>query len=89
MKKVILAAVLAAMVLGFAGCGDDVKTVEYYNEHTDERDAKITECLNNPGQAKGDPNCVNATTAKMHSGKGFDPSVAPSGTRYQNFGQSK
>lgn len=91
MKKVILSAVLAAMVLNFTGCGEqeEVKTVDYYKEHEAERKAKIEECKNNPGELRGTPNCINATTAKMHSGKGFNPSAAPSGTRYQNFGQPK
>lgn len=47
----------------FTGCSEDVKTVEYYKEHTDERKAKIGECRNNPGGMKGDPNCHNAFVA--------------------------
>ncbi len=85
MKKVILSAVLAAMVLSFTGCGEDVKTVEYYKEHPDERDAKISECLNNPGQANDDANCANAGSAKLHSGIPIEPGKAPDGRRYENF----
>lgn len=85
MKKVILNAVLAAMVLSFAGCGEETKTVEYYNKHTDERDAKISECMNNPGGHKGDANCVNAAQAKLHSGIPVEPGKSPDGKIYQQY----
>lgn len=75
--------ILASIV--FTGCGQDVKTVEYYQEHTAERDVKISECMNNPGQAKDDPNCVNAGSAKLHSGIAIEPGKAPDGRRYENF----
>lgn len=70
MKKVILGAFLAAMVLNFTGCGEkeEVKTVEYYKEHADERKAKIEECKNNPGELRGTPNCTNAIAAYRSSG---------------------
>jgi len=73
------------LAIVFTGCGEDVKTVEYYQEHTAERDAKISECLNNPGQAKDDPNCANAGSAKLHSGIAIEPGKAPDGRRYENF----
>ncbi|MDD4883057.1 EexN family lipoprotein [Sulfuricurvum sp.] len=59
------------LAIAFTGCGQDVKTVEYYKEHTDERDAKISECLNNPGTAQGDAGCINAATAERHSTDGI------------------
>lgn len=85
MKKVILSAVLAVMILSFAGCGDDIKTVEYYKEHIAERDAKISECMNNPGGHKGDANCVNAAQAKLHSGVAVEPGKSPDGKIYQQY----
>lgn len=38
----------------------DVKTVDWYSEHKEERDRLLRECNNNPGQLRRDPNCVNA-----------------------------
>lgn len=63
--------IFLAIAFTFTGCGQDVKTVEYYKEHTDERDAKISECLNNPGTAQGDAGCINAATAERHSTDGI------------------
>ena len=38
-------------------CGEEeTKTVEYYKEHNGEREAKITEYGNNPGELKDSPN---------------------------------
>lgn len=67
-----------------SGCSD-TKTVEYYQEHLAERDAKISECLNNPGQAKDDPNCANAASAKLHSGLPIEQGKVPDGKRYQQY----
>jgi outer membrane lipoprotein SlyB len=76
MKKVILSGVIAAMIFGFAGCNNQtVNTVDYYKTHDTEREAKITECKNNPGGMKDDPNCINAFVA--HSQGGIKPHVHP------------
>lgn len=83
MKKVILSAVLAAMVLSFAGCGDDVKTVEYYKEHADERIEKIAECRNNPGGMKDDPNCKNAFVG--HSAANYKKTDKTGGKTIDDF----
>lgn len=85
MKKVIFSGVIAALILSFAGCGDGVKTVEYYNSHVEERDAKISECMNDPGGHKGDANCVNAAQAKLHSGVPVEPGKSPDGKIYQQY----
>lgn len=45
-------------------CGEEeTKTVEYYKEHIAERDAKVKECVNNPGEKSNAPNCINAKQA--------------------------
>lgn len=83
MKKVILSAVLAAMVLSFTGCDDGVKTVDYYKEHDAERKAKIEECRNNPGGMKDDPNCQNAFVA--HSTANYKKTDKTGGKTIDDF----
>lgn len=63
---VFLIAIVPPVILTsivFTGCSGDLKTVDYYKEHADERKVKIEECRNNPGSMKGDPNCQNAFVA--------------------------
>lgn len=86
MTKIIISTVFAAIVLSLAGCGsEEIKTVEYYKTHIAERDAKIKECLNNPGASKENANCANAGSAKFHSGIEIDPSKATDAKKYQKF----
>lgn len=85
MKKVILSAVFAAMVLSFSGCGDSVKTVDYYTAHKEERKAKIEECNNNPGGMKDDPNCQNATFSHSKDYKMPDINRKANPSRFENF----
>ena len=55
-----------------AGCnGEKTNSVEYYAEHKDERNAKLHECRNNPGELKKTPNCINAAEAAHRAM--FDP----------------
>lgn len=62
---IITIAVTAALVgCSDAGKGEDVKSVDWYKEHTAERAAKIKECNNNPGELKLTPNCINAKKAQ-------------------------
>lgn len=68
MSKLVMSIVLAAMTLSFVGYSEEVKTVEYYKEHANERKAKIEECKNNPGELRGTPNCTNAIAAYRSNG---------------------
>lgn len=58
--KILLAGVA---LVAFAGCNEKVNTVDYYVEHEQEREAKLKECLNNPGAMQNNPNCINAHVA--------------------------
>ncbi|ACZ11804.1 EexN family lipoprotein [Sulfurospirillum deleyianum] len=86
MRKIILSTVFVAIVFSLTGCGsEEVKTVEYYKTHIAERDAKIKECLNNPGASKENANCANAASAKFHSGIEIDPSKATDAKKFDKF----
>lgn len=85
---VLVIAFVPPLILGsivFTGCSEDVKTIQYYKEHTAERDAKISECIDNPGGHQGDANCVNAAQAKLHGGIPVEPGKSPDGKRYQQY----
>ena len=86
MKKSILFAVFAVIILSLTGCGsEEIKTVEYYKTHIAERDAKIKECLNNPEASKENANCTNAGSAKFHSGVEIDPNTATNAKQFDKF----
>lgn len=60
------AIVLAAALLSACGPQREApKTVQYYVEHTAERESRLAVCKNNPGELKSDPDCVNAGAAVM------------------------
>lgn len=51
-----------------AGCnGEKTNSVEYYTEHKDERNAKLQECRDNPGELKKTPNCINAAESAQRA----------------------
>lgn len=56
-KAVLIALVFLPALL--VGCGETTKSVDYYTEHKDERNAKLQECRSNPGELQRSPNCVN------------------------------
>jgi hypothetical protein len=88
MSKLILSAVLAAMVLSFVGYSEEVKTVNYYKQHISEQKAKIAECKNNPGELRGTPNCINALTAERmpkNTSKMPDINRVANPSKYENF----
>lgn len=65
MKKTLFAALLLA--IGFSGCGEEVKTKEYYMqpENAQELEVKFKECKNDPGGVGQTPNCINAVEASI------------------------
>ena len=64
MQKTLFAILLLA--IGFSGCGEKTKTVEYYMqpENAQELEAKVKECKNDPGGVGLTPNCINASKAE-------------------------
>lgn len=61
MKKITLVMVIALLTGLLAGCDKEpLRDVKYYDEHPDEREQKVKECVNNVGTAKYSPNCDNA-----------------------------
>lgn len=57
---------ITLLLVLLSGCNEDkqkaeiTRTVDWYNEHKVEREAKIEECNNNPGELEITPNCFNA-----------------------------
>ena len=47
------------------GCGEQTKTVEYYQRHREEMIAKLKECRDDPGGLGRTTNCLNADTAEF------------------------
>jgi len=63
--------------IALAACAEDdttatgaTRTVEWFQEHTKERDAILKECWNNPGELAGEPNCANAEQASRLDSSG-------------------
>lgn len=52
-----------AAILGGCG-GETTQTVEWYKTHDAERQEKLAECKNNPGEMRSLPNCINAKQAQ-------------------------
>ena len=52
-------------------------TVEHYRTHPQEREAKLRECANNPGELALTPNCVNAQQAGHIEGIGSQRELPP------------
>lgn len=44
MKQIILTSLIAFVALSLAGCGEELKSQEYYKKHKDEAKEKIKEC---------------------------------------------
>ncbi|MGO3891370.1 MAG: EexN family lipoprotein [Paenalcaligenes sp.] len=62
MRNSIAISVVAILM---AGCGDKVRTVDYYVEHDDERQTKLAECTNDAAKAQSDANCKNVIAAEL------------------------
>ncbi len=68
-KKSAAAVLLVVAIL--AGCEQEtVRTVDWYKEHTVERQAKLEECRANPGEMRDTPNCINAMQAADEEWRG-------------------
>lgn len=61
-------AFLLVSLLSLGGClFEKTNDVAYYEKYKSERDAKLAECANNPGELSKSANCVNAREAKHRS----------------------
>ncbi|GKG94010.1 hypothetical protein CE91St38_20180 [Desulfovibrionaceae bacterium] len=72
MKKYFVLSALAVYLL-LLGCTEEnkeVKTVQWYTEHPQERAEQLKICANNPGQLKNDPNCINAKQSILKNSGG-------------------
>ena len=67
-------------IIGLVGCGaeetsvpkgfEQTRTVEWFMENEEERVEIMKACANNPGELKGQPNCINAETAMLKASSG-------------------
>jgi hypothetical protein len=63
------AILLSTMFVLLYGCDNDAPikeetmSVEWYKQHKPERERKLAECKNNPGELAVTPNCINAKKA--------------------------
>ena len=72
MKKYLMVSALAALLM-LSGCVEEkkeVKTVQWYTEHPQERAEQLKICANNPGMLKDDPNCINAKQSILKNSGG-------------------
>ncbi len=70
-------AVAALVSFALTGCFEDsaketgpVHDVEWFKAHNNERQVKLEECANNPGELKDTPNCLNALEAEKQLSSG-------------------
>lgn len=74
MRKIFMTALVAGAAL-LSACNEEtnkeVKTVQWYTEHPQERAAQLKICANNPGQLKDDPNCINAKQSMLQKSGGY------------------
>jgi len=68
-KKLSILLFLSAILSGCFGSESKEEThdISWYLEHKTERLAKMKECLNNPGELRGTPNCVNSIKANAEA----------------------
>ncbi|MHA8113517.1 EexN family lipoprotein [Kosakonia cowanii] len=61
------------------GCDGGAKSIQWYNDHENERDAKMQECVkkSNP---RGTEDCRNAIDAYVHGGQSIKKNSGPDKT---------
>jgi hypothetical protein len=52
-----------AVLAGCAESSEPARSVSYYQEHPEERQAMVQRCADDPGSLGAQPNCVNAKRA--------------------------
>lgn len=63
-KLTLLACLVGAFLITACDKTEPTQTVEWYKEHDAERNEKIKQCKNNPGELASTPNCINAQKAE-------------------------
>jgi len=58
---------VALLAISLVACSERTNSVEYYTEHTNERDRKLQECRSNPGELQHSPNCINAKRSQIQA----------------------
>ena len=87
MKQFISSLMVVGALAFFAGCGDEVKSVDYYTQHPEEAEAKIKKC-NKMGKMSEDQkqDCGNATEGRFKAGLknlGKSQKIIPSVTEWK------
>lgn len=62
--KPLILAIVAASIAGCNDTAEPVRTVEWFKEHKEKREATRKRCQDNPGQLSTTPNCMNADRAQ-------------------------
>jgi hypothetical protein len=63
-RKLFALVIIASLM---SACSEKTMDVEYYIAHPEERNKKLAECRNNPGEKAKLPNCQNASRAEYQS----------------------
>ncbi len=63
-RNIAAVALVSIMLTGCFQEAEPVHDVEWYKTHDAERQAKLKECSNNPGELRDTPNCENAVQAE-------------------------
>lgn len=94
MKQFISNIVVVGALVFFIGCGDEVKSIDYYEKHPEEAKAKVKEC-NKMGKMSEEQkqDCANAIEGNFKSGLqnlGKSQKIIPSVTEWKaNSSESK
>ncbi len=65
MRIFAVSVVVASAILSGCNESEPTQTVAWYQAHSEEHQAKLAECKNNPGELINTPNCMNAQQAML------------------------
>lgn len=82
MKMSLFWYLLASVLVARVAYAEPTHTVDWYQQHTTERQVLLKECRSNPGELGNTPNCINAEKAEnLHEGSKtgglFPPGTKP------------
>lgn len=69
------------VAIGLTACSPSPSqySVDYYQAHPAEREAKVAQCANDPGALRDEPRCINARQAGVIEGIGSVRNLPPIG----------